>query len=184
MDKNLPQVELIASTAQGSVSSFLFSESPDAGSFISDSMNFVGIEMHTVDVALLVLCPILATLGLLVSSLIRAPYAIADPLYKRIFNGLFSNIANLFIGIVVGLIIALFFLGAINNDITSLTKILVLTAFLGYQTPLFWSVKSALRSAPATVTSKKATAPVVLSQDALKLERIKRAKLKLAKQAN
>jgi len=182
MDKHLPQVELIASTSQGSVSSFPFSQSPDAGLFVNASMNIVGIDINTVDVALLVLCPILATLGVLVASLVHGKHSSPDPIYKRIFNGLFSNIANLFIGLVIGIVIALFFVGAINNDITSLTRVLVLTVFLGYKAPLFWGLKPSVeKKQPQAVRTKVAAPAVALNQDALKQERLKRARLKLAK---
>jgi len=180
MDKHLPQVELIASTSQGSVSSFPFSQGPDTGVFVNASMNIVGIDVNTVDVALLVLCPILATLGVLVASLVQAKHNSPDPIYKRIFNGLFSNIANLFIGLVVGIVTALFFVGAINNDITSLTRVLVLTVFLGYKAPLFWGMKPRLEKTAPVVRAKPVAASVTMTQDALKQERLKRAKLKIA----
>ncbi|NQZ29869.1 MAG: hypothetical protein HRU06_01290 [Oceanospirillaceae bacterium] len=186
MDTQLPQVELIASTAQGSISSFPFAESMDAGLFVNASMNIAGIEVNTVDVALLVLCPILATLGVLVSSMIYVKQNHSqEPFFKRIFTGLFSNFANLFIGIVVGLVIALFFVGAINNDITSLTRVLVLTVFLGYKAPLFWSKTMATQELPKSIKAKTQASAVLmnqdaLKQDALKQQRLKRAKLKVA----
>lgn len=186
MDTQLPQVELIASTAQGSVSSFPFTENLDAGLFVNASMNIAGIEVNTVDVALLVLCPILATLGVLVSSMIYVKQNYSqEPLYKRIFSGLFANFANLFIGIVVGVVIALFFVGAINNDITSLTRVLVLTVFLGYKAPLFWSKNMDTEKTPQAIKTKTMVSTASLNQDslkqdALKQQRLKRAKLKVA----
>jgi hypothetical protein len=135
----------------------------------------------------------------LVSSLLKSKHAISNNnIIKRFFTGVYANIAHLFIGLVVGLVIALFFLGAINNDISSLARVLVLTVFLGYHAPLIWAMKSlpsdeksiTAKSKPV-ITSQSKTAPVkakakasnvqvALDPDLLKQERLKRAKLKLA----
>lgn len=43
-----------------------------------------------------------------------------------------------FIGLVLGLVIALYFVGAITNDVTSLARVLGLCVLLGYQAPNIW----------------------------------------------
>ena len=43
-----------------------------------------------------------------------------------------------FVGLVLGLVIALYFVGAITNDVTSLARILGLCVLLGYQAPNLW----------------------------------------------
>ncbi|OUS35210.1 hypothetical protein A9R01_07245 ['Osedax' symbiont bacterium Rs2_46_30_T18] len=180
MDHQLPQVELISSTHQGTVSSFPFSETLDTGIFVNATMTIAGVEVNTIDVALLVLCPVFAALGVMVASLVNGKTQ--NPtgnIFKRFFSAIFSNIANVFIGIVVGIVISLFFVGAINNDISSLARVLVLTVFLGYKAPLIWSLKKPVEKPTAAVKVKVPTAPAV-SQDALKQERLKRARLKIA----
>ena len=180
MDHQLPQVELISSTHQGTVSSFPFSETLDTGIFVNATMTIAGIEVNTIDVGLLVLCPVFAALGVMVASLVNGKIQVqTGNIFKRFFSGVFSNIANLFIGIVVGIVISLFFVGAINNDISSLARVLVLTVFLGYKAPLIWSLKKTADNSTASVKVKAPAVPAV-SQDALKQERLKRARLKIA----
>ena len=130
MDNQLPQVELITSGTQSSVASFPFSETLDSGVFVNATNIIAGIEINTIDIALLLLCPIFTALGVLVASLVNNTdqYSHLSPL-KRFFNGTFSNLANLLAGVVLGIVIALFFVGAINNDISSLARILVLSVF-------------------------------------------------------
>jgi hypothetical protein len=181
MDQKLPQIELISSTAQGSVSSFPFSQASDPSVLVHATINLLGIEVNTIDVALLVLCPVFAALGVMVASLISsAPKNLVNNIYQRAFNGI---CANIFIGVVVGIVVSLFFIGAINNDITSLARVLVLTVFLGYKAPLFWSTKrKQVELVPATAIPKVKTVANKISsqQDALKKEEIKRARLELA----
>jgi hypothetical protein len=200
LDNQLPEVELISSTAQGSLSSFPFSETADIGVFVNATMTIAGIETNTIDLALIALCPIFACFGVLVSSLLKSKHAISNNnIIKRFFTGVYANIAHLFIGLVVGLVIALFFVGAINNDISSLARVLVLTVFLGYHAPLIWVLKSlpsdeksstakpkpvlTSQSKTASVKAKASNPQVALDSDLLKQERLKRAKLKLAEKS-
>ena len=46
-----------------------------------------------------------------------------------------------FIGFVLGLVIALYFVGAITQSVTSLARILALCVLLGYQAPTLWSLQ-------------------------------------------
>ena len=207
MDNQLPQVELISSGAQVSAAPFPFSETLDSGIFVNATNIIAGIEINTIDIALLVLCPLFTALGVLVASLVNSndQYSQLNAI-KRFFNGVFSNLANLLAGVVLGIVIALFFIGAINNDISSLAGILVLSIFLGYKAPLLWnfhnrnaqqigerpvnianSTNTAAKAKPAVAVKTKpapvspASAPSVsLNQDALKQEKLKKARLKLA----
>ena len=145
MDNQLPEVELLSSTVQGVPAPFTFSETVDISLFFDSTMNIVGIEMDTVDIALLALCPLFACIGILIASLLDAAHSPANSgLVKRFFSTAYANIANLLIGLVVGVVIALFFVGVINNDISSLARMLVLSMFLGYKAPLIGRVKGAL----------------------------------------
>lgn len=64
-----------------------------------------------------------------------------------------------FIGLVLGLVIALYFVGAITNDVTSLTRVLGLCVLLGYQAPNIWltqekAIKKALDKKIESVLNK------------------------------
>lgn len=185
MEDTLPQIELLSQSHQGTLASFPFSESVDTGVFVNATTTIAGIELQTIDVALVVLCPIFAAIGILIASLLSTGVAQKEQgAFKRFFAGIFSNIGNLFIGLVVGLVTALFFVGAINNDLSSLARVLVLTLFLGYKAPLFWLIKKRPQEkAPASShkSSKAVSMPAERTQqDALAQERLKRERMKLA----
>lgn len=198
MDNQLPQVELISSTAQGGASPFPFSETLDSGVFVNATTMIGGIEVNTIDIALLLLCPLFTALGVLVAALVNSTEQFSQFNYfKRLFGSIFSNLANLIAGVILGVVIALFFIGAINNDISSLARILVLSIFLGYKAPLLWSfqnqnsqpkvdranmVKPKQTQTKAKPASPAATSSptVSMNQDALKQEKLKKARLKLA----
>ncbi len=200
MDNQLPQVELITSGTQSSVAAFPFSETLDSGVFVNATNVIAGIEINTIDIALLLLCPIFTALGVLVAALVNSSdqYSQLSPI-KRFFSEAFANLANLLAGVVLGTVIALFFMGAINNDISSLARILVLSVFLGYKAPLLWNFhnrnaqptvdKTTLTAKAKPMVAAKAkpvaatpssTPSVSLNQDAIKQEKLKKARLKLA----
>lgn len=208
MDNQLPQVELISSTAQGSLPAFPFSETLNSGVFVNATSNIAGIDINTIDVALLLLCPIFTTIGVLVSVLVSGNnHSSSGNAFKNFFGNAFANLANLLAGALLGVVMALFLMGAINNDISSLARVLVLSVFLGYKAPVLWSFQSknkksepldsndknerptVPRAKQQTVASPKtkpvlatdSSAPTVaLNQDALKQEKLKKARLKLA----
>jgi hypothetical protein len=182
--ENLPEVELVTSTLPADESAFLFSQTLDSSLLLHSSFSFFGVQIQTVDMALLILCPIFAAIGVLVASLLKKrQQPQINQYFKRLFNGIFSNISNLFIGLAIGFIIALFFLGAINNDITSLAKVLVLSAFLGYKAPSFWG---ATEQAENETTIKPSSYPksnihkIHLSDEAVKQDKPKQTRLKAA----
>ena len=47
-----------------------------------------------------------------------------------------------FIGLVLGFVVALYFVGAITQSATSLARILALCVLLGYQAPTLWSLQA------------------------------------------
>lgn len=49
-----------------------------------------------------------------------------------------------YIGFVLGLVIALYFVGSIKQDITAVARILALCILLGYQAPTLWSLQESV----------------------------------------
>ena len=49
-----------------------------------------------------------------------------------------------FIGLILGFVVALYFVGAITNNITSVARIFALCVLLGYQAPKIWSLQERL----------------------------------------
>ena len=185
---NLPQVELVASTLQADNTAFLFSQTLDSALSLHSSFSFFGVQIHTVDLALLILCPIFTAIGVLIASLLKSRHQLTpNPYFKRLMDAIFTNISNVFIGLCIGFIIALFFLGAINNDLTSLAKVLVLSAFLGYKAPSFWGAKVEEKStvkANVAGPSKSNIHKIHLNEESAKQGRLKQARLKSATKSN
>jgi hypothetical protein len=182
--ENLPQVELVASTLQADNAAFLFSQTLDSSLLLHSSFSFFGVQIQTVDMALLILCPIFAAIGVLVACILKSrQQPQTNQYFKRLFDGIFANISNLFIGLSIGFVIALFFLGAINNDITSLAKVLVLSAFLGYKAPSLWGVKAQIKNDTAVKTGspvKSNIHKIHLSDEGVKQDKPKQTRLKAA----
>ena len=134
------------------------------------------VGLTSLDVALLVGCPIFAALGTTVSAAIKKssmkPIFSPEtelPMSKRgkaeqemspeeklalyneqrrdDFNRYWGRIKRnesvrlVYIGFVLGLVIALYFVGAITNSVTSLARILGLCVLLGYQAPNLWNLQ-------------------------------------------
>jgi len=181
---NLPQVELVTSTTQVQNTSFSFSQTLDSSLSLQSSFSFFGVQIPAVDLALLILCPIFAAIGVLIASLLKSRHQLkTNQYFKRFIDTIFTNISNVFIGLSIGFIIALFFLGAINNDITSLAKVLVLSAFLGYKAPSLWGVKvEEKNSVKANVNSpsKSNIHKIHPHEEPAKQDRLKQARLKSA----
>ena len=186
--ENLPQVELVASTLQADNTAFLFSKILDSSLSLHSSFSFFGVQIQTVDLALLILCPIFAAIGVLIASVLKNRQRLkTNQYFKRFIDAIFTNISNVFIGLSIGFIIALFFLGAINNDTTSLAKVLVLSAFLGYKTPSFWGVKVEEKStvkANVNSSSKSNIHKIHLNEEPAKQDRLKQTRLKSATKPN
>ena len=90
---------------------------------------FLGLTFY--DLILLLLCPGAAALGLAVSNEI-----------KRASDSLEYEINSL-AGFALGLVVALYFVGAITDSISSVARILALCILLGYQAPNIWQSQEA-----------------------------------------
>lgn len=107
-------------------------------------LNFGGLELSAIDMLLIFGCPLCAVLGVLVSFAAKNDKEIkANSLSIRshvlyVLKTIFSKV---FLGISLGFIVSLFFIGAIDNKITSVTRIFVLTILLGYQAHAFWFIQ-------------------------------------------
>jgi hypothetical protein len=136
-----------------------------------------GIKLSGYDMLLVIMCPICAMLGTLVSNAVKGilekpefePLKELPPQYQAKFEAadsveadkqrflselnhdteqwhqrkvrrseVMDSIRLPFIGLVLGFVIALYFLGAITNDLTSLARVLALCVLLGYQAPNIW----------------------------------------------
>ena len=107
--------------------------------FVELSVQIGNIALSAVDVSLLLLCPVCATLGVLVSFVLKGRERHShEPGVKAFLLGIWVNVGFLFIGLVLGLVVALFFVGAVNNEVTSLARVLALAILLGYQAPHLW----------------------------------------------
>jgi hypothetical protein len=84
---------------------------------------FLGLNMY--DVVLLLFSPGAAALGLAVSNEVKKN----DDTHIS-FRPL--------VGLALGLVIALYFIGTIQDDISSVSRILALSILLGYQAPMIW----------------------------------------------
>lgn len=92
----------------------------------NDKQLFLGLTI--LDVTLLVFCPGASALGLAVASEVKKKEA-ADNL---------NDINSPLIGLALGLVVALYFIGSIQSNISSVARILALCILLGYQAPNIW----------------------------------------------
>ncbi len=65
--------------------------------------------------------------------------------YEKVVNNWTSEFFRLlYIGLVLGLVIALYFVGAFTENITTLARILALCILIGYQAPRIWQLQERL----------------------------------------
>lgn len=65
--------------------------------------------------------------------------------YEKVVNNWKSEFLRLvYIGLVLGLVIALYFIGAFTENITTLARILALCILIGYQAPRIWQLQERL----------------------------------------
>ena len=108
--------------------------------FMDATIRVGNIALTAVDLSLILLCPFCAALGVLVSHIVknRGPRSQGSNIAK--FPARVRTLAgNLFLGLVLGLVVALFFVGAITGEVTSLARVLALTILLGYQAQHVWA---------------------------------------------
>jgi len=99
------------------------------------TINIGSATMSMLDVILLTFCPIAAALGMIVALILK----------RDVFEEHLSNIKRIlkalgfvFSGLILGLVIALFFVGSITPELTSVSRVLALSILLGYQAPSIW----------------------------------------------
>jgi hypothetical protein len=108
-----------------------------------DAVFHIGpIQIGSFDAALLVLCPLFTALGTLVSFILKNKnedqIQIRLGFFYRVTLSVVEKIGHIFVGLVLGLIIAVFVVGAVKPEVTSLTRILALSILLGFQAPAMW----------------------------------------------
>ncbi len=110
------------------VSIFVFSIAPKVFNYDSTLELFMGLTI--LDVTLIGFCPWASALGL----------AVAEEMKKIDTNKQNHSGKNpLLISLALGLVVALYFVGSIKSEMSSVAKILALCILLGYQSPNFWS---------------------------------------------
>lgn len=117
-------------------------------------VDFMGFQLGSQDILLLLLAPIVGGIGALTYFLFAATRLAehGDPvqgqpetrLGARIMQVLASagsGLGHLGLGIMVGLLIAFLFLGSLKSEVSAVGKVLALTMLLGYQAPNFWRMQ-------------------------------------------
>jgi hypothetical protein len=99
------------------------------------------LTFYSTDVGLLIFCPLGAALGVLVSYLIKERSSIAK---KNIASLVLSFLGAVFSGVVLGLMIALFFVGAIAHEVTALARVVAFSILMGFQSKHLWSSQEAI----------------------------------------
>lgn len=99
------------------------------------------------DIALLVLCPLGAAIGSFAHTIILLinPQKIPRPGQVKILNqpadilGRFGWLSmRMILGLILGIVIALYFVGAIQHNITTLAKLAAFSILAGYSAPKLW----------------------------------------------
>ncbi len=99
------------------------------------SIGIGSTTVGTLDVIMLLFCPIAAALGMVVALVLKRD--IFDE-YSTKISRCIKAIGFIFSGLILGLVIALFFVGSITPELTSLARVLALSILLGYQAPSIW----------------------------------------------
>ena len=98
------------------------------------------------DVALLILCPLGATLGSFAHAilLISNPQKIPRPGDVRFNSNMEAMVRaiwlafRLTLGAILGLVVGLYFVGALQENVATLAKIVALSILIGYAAPKLW----------------------------------------------
>ncbi len=111
-----------------------------------DGVIMIGnVAFSAVDISLMLFCPFFAALGVLVSHVLKGRSQKQSSLPTEPVGTRLRLVAgNVFIGLVLGLVVALFFVGAIKADVTSLARVFALSILLGYQAPWLWITQEGL----------------------------------------
>jgi hypothetical protein len=98
------------------------------------------------DLALLIFCPLGAVIGSFAHAILQImnPHRVPKPGTVRILAGVdavgrFGWLAfRLALGAILGLVVGLYFIGALQENLTTLAKIVALCILLGYAAPKIW----------------------------------------------
>jgi hypothetical protein len=97
------------------------------------------------DIWMLLLCPLCSVFGSIIN-IFSIDMDLNEPLNKgNCTKGFENNIfywewffRRIFIGMITGLIIALYFVGALTSSSTTIARILAFSILIGYASPKFW----------------------------------------------
>lgn len=141
----------------------------------------VDLGLKKYDVALLVLCPCAAMLGSFAHVILQMinPQRMPTQGNTRIlghldaFGRMVWTMLRLALGAILGLVIALYFIGALQENISTLAKIIALSVLIGYAAPKLWLAQEKLVIGQTlkhleSVLGKAQNVPVVVNADASK----------------
>lgn len=133
----------------------------------------LGAGLKHYDLAMLILCPLAAAIGSFAHTILQTinPHRMPGKgstqfLTGRDAAGRFAWILlRLTLGAILGLVIALYFVGAIQENIATLAKIVALSILVGYAAPKLWVAQEKILAAQvdrhidALVKAKRDDAP-------------------------
>ncbi|WP_444901473.1 hypothetical protein ACJJIG_18575 [Microbulbifer sp. SSSA007] len=109
-------------------------------------MGLFGLGLSNYDIALLIFCPIGAVIGsfafAIVETIAHKPptkeddFTVANE-HVRNARGIWLGL-RMILGGILGLVLGLYFVGAIQETVATLTKIVALSIFAGYSAPNIW----------------------------------------------
>lgn len=118
---------------------------------ITAQVNFMGFELFGHDILLLFLSPIAGVFGALsfflfvASTTLEKPRADEPLAAVSLWRRLLLNVGNFFghvgLGLMIGLLVALLFLGSLQPQVSAIGKVLALSMLLGYQAPNIWRLQ-------------------------------------------
>lgn len=119
-------------------------------------MSLFGLGLSSYDMALLVACPIGAVLGSFAQAIVKtidlkgpptkeSDMTLASPALQEL-RGAWLGL-RLMLGAILGLVIGLYFVGAIQENPATLAKIAALSILAGYAAPKVWAAQDRIVSA-------------------------------------
>ncbi len=115
-------------------------------------MGITGIGLSEYDIALLLLCPFGALLGsfaFMISATIRTNPPVKENEYSLASKKLMSirgrwMALRFMLGAIMGLLLGLYFVGAIQETPSTLAKVIALSIIAGYAAPKLWDAQDEL----------------------------------------
>jgi hypothetical protein len=119
-------------------------------------MIMFGLGFSSYDVALMLVCPIGAMLGSLAQAIVQtidlkgpptkeSDMTLASPALQVVRGGWLA--LRFILGAILGLVIGLYFVGAIQENPATLAKITALSILAGYAAPKVWAAQERIVSA-------------------------------------